>query len=648
MRFSSLRYALGLALCFLCLSGYQPPAKYIFPLDGYQDLSGTFAELRGNHFHGGLDIKTYRKVGIPVKAIADGYVCRIRTGPYGFGNAVYLRHPDGKYSAYAHLQRFTPEIEAIHYQTQREAQSTATDSYLSPQRLPVRQGDIIGYSGNSGSSFGPHLHFEIRDSLERPLNPLPYFLDKVPDSRPPELRQIAFQPLALNSRIEGRFEKLMLRPRGSQGRYLHTDTVKVWGPIGVEYEAIDRLNGASNPCGINYARLYLDAELMFQLDLEYFDFAETRGINQHVDYAYYQSSRDRLQRAYRASGNPLPFYEGGEKAGWLELKDDRSHRLTLDLIDAHGNLSRFETWLRRDTSALSTETLDSLQMPHPIVEMGRDYIHLTIEQATPDLLDGLYAQSLQGYQSFLSPAYQEGQDLHYLIALDPYNYPVRIFDDHGKVDFNLPYVSRVMPDRNHLIESGDWQAFFSYRSLFESLYVPHWEKASQEGALSSLFHVGDPNQPTWGGFVVSIKPADSLDQRGLGIARWDGKEWNYVGGRISPGGRIDTGVGSFGTYALVQDTIPPTLRNLSFSSGAKINAQTPLVLRVEDECSGIRHASIRTEIDGNWVPFRYDFKRDVITGDLSRVELSPGPHQLMVEVEDGAGNVSRKEYQLQW
>ncbi|MEL6844317.1 MAG: M23 family metallopeptidase, partial [Bacteroidota bacterium] len=293
---------LGLCLCLLLGFRHQQNL-YQFPLKGYRALSGTFGELRTNHFHSGIDVKVGGKSGAPLLAIQDGYVYRIKVSPYGFGSAVYLRHQDGRFSVYAHLSGFSDKIEDYTYLRQYASKKFSQELYLAQDEIPVRKGEIIGFAGNSGSSFGPHLHFEIRDPDERIINPLPYYKHLIADNKKPLVKEIAFEPIDLNSRVRGEFKKYTLTPSGSNGNYRVDPVIKIKGRVGLEYRAYDILDAAGNHCGINYARLYLDDQLVYAFSLDRFAFDEKRYINLHIDYAHYRNKRSRLQRAYVERGN---------------------------------------------------------------------------------------------------------------------------------------------------------------------------------------------------------------------------------------------------------------------------------------------------------------------------------------------------------
>ena len=185
----------------------QTYPKYGNPLDIPIQLSATFAEIRPNHVHAGLDIKTQSVEGKKVYAVADGYISRIGVSPYGYGNVLYVTHNDGYTSVYAHLQRFTGEIGKYVKQYQYKNKKYTSQIYPDKDKFPVKRGDLIGYTGNSGSSGGPHLHFEIRDANERPINPM-FFGYKIEDNVRPVILGVSVYPLGDESTLEGNIKPM--------------------------------------------------------------------------------------------------------------------------------------------------------------------------------------------------------------------------------------------------------------------------------------------------------------------------------------------------------------------------------------------------------------------------------------------------------
>ncbi len=639
---------LFLIFCYFLFPAYDPGESYHYPIEGNYALSGTFGELRPNHFHSGIDIKTYNKTGYKIYATDEGYLYRVKLSPYSYGKALYLRHPDGRFSVYGHLSGFIPEIEAFVQERQIKNEQFEQEIYLEKNRFSFKKGEVIGYSGNSGSSFGPHLHFELRDPSERIINALPYFKPLVKDEVKPILRKIAFEPLAPHSRVNGKYEKLLLSPSGKDGEYTLTNPILLQGKVGLEYAAIDKLSAASNPCGINYARLYLDEKLLFSLVLDVFDFDESHNINMHIDYAHYKEKGERLQKAYIDEGNHFSAYGQVRNKGILELSDDKLHNLRLELKDSHGNTSVLHAQVQRGNSlksALSTSTKSKAVALEASVKRNV----LVIEAQNAPLLENgmLYCERKFGKPVSLTAAYEDKGLATFLFPLDEGNYPEYIRDASGRHSLQTHLKGHVAAGRNGLVEFQEVQAFFPHDALFQALHLAIAEVPAPAGAFSKAYQIGDEHIPLRESFWVSFQQSwpEELAEH-LVIAKLSPKGWRYSGNKLGEDGRLYSKSGDFGIFCVMPDSTAPQLKAVNFQDGGTIPATTySLHLRLEDSFSGIDSKSIRATLDGVWVPFEYNFKTDQIS---SRMQKRPekGRHVLEVEARDGAGNLVKQRYEL--
>ncbi len=320
---------------------FQPPVAF------EMRLSGTFGELRPNHFHSGIDIKSSQgRIGDPVLAAGDGDVMRISVQPGGYGKALYLRHPNGYTSVYAHLDSFAPEIEAYVKEQQYRLQSFRVNLFPPVGRFRYRRGEQIGVLGNSGSSQGPHLHFEIRDSrTEKPINPLLFGL-RISDDRPPRMHQL--KVYYLNEKRETLRSRTFPLFREGERYRLQADTLLIgaWR-AGFGLKVYDHHNNVSNWNGIYALSLYQDGELVYRFRAEAFSFAETRFINAHMDYPERVARRSYFHRCYKLPGNRLSLYEATQNDGVVPLYRNRPSRIEIVAEDAYGNAARLEFWVRR-------------------------------------------------------------------------------------------------------------------------------------------------------------------------------------------------------------------------------------------------------------------------------------------------------------
>jgi hypothetical protein len=307
-------------------------------------LSGNFAELRSNHFHAGLDIKTQGVEGQKVYAVAEGYISRIKVSPYGYGKAIYVTHPNGYTSVYGHLKKYSEKIAKVVEEKQYQSERFAVQLFPAPFSIPVKKGEIIAYSGNSGGSAGPHLHFEIRETAsEHPVNPL-FFGFKIEDHIPPQIYKVAIYPLDDESYINGSNQMKYFQAKGNNGIYrLNTPyPILLQGRFGFGIMAIDRMDQTHNKYGLHNLQLYFDGQKIYEQEINEFAFHEGRYINSHLDYELYARKGLRFQKNFVDPGNKLRIYKVLENGGAIEINDESVHQLKYLASDLYGNLSTIE------------------------------------------------------------------------------------------------------------------------------------------------------------------------------------------------------------------------------------------------------------------------------------------------------------------
>lgn len=334
------RFTLGLLLLFSTFGFTQenyPQDAFRSPLDIPLILAGTFGELRSNHFHGGIDIKTQQREGLPVYGIADGTITRIKVSIWGYGKVLYVAHPNGYTSVYGHLQKFSPRIEKYVKKLQYDKKSFEVEAFPDYGELKIEKGELIAYSGNTGGSAGPHLHFEIRSSIsEKPTNPLLYGID-IPDATNPTLEKLFVYPLSDNSQVNQSREKVQVNfSRQADGTYL-ASTVNALGKIGVGFVGFDRLDMAANKNGVYAVSLSVNGKTYCSYDFESFSFGETRYINTLIDYHHLGRYRERIQKLFKSPGNYLSIYEELYNNGIIEVGEGLSYNVQLLISDFKGN-----------------------------------------------------------------------------------------------------------------------------------------------------------------------------------------------------------------------------------------------------------------------------------------------------------------------
>ncbi len=323
----------------------QPLAKidpyyYTVPVKIPVFLAGNFAELRPNHFHGGIDIKTQGKTGIEVDAAADGFVSRITISPAGYGRALYTDHPNGTTTVYGHLESFAPQIDEYIRNIQYQKETFAIDQVVPPGLLPVKKGEPIAKSGNAGSSVGPHLHFEIRRTKEEiMLNPLMFNMP-VKDKLKPIVQALMVYPISGESSVSGKqtpqkFEVIKTPNNGDQLKV--NQTISVYGEIGFGVQSVDLLDGSPNRCGIYSIKLTVDDHLIYSFKMDEVVINDSKYVNSHMDYALEVRTGQRLYRTWLEPGNKLKIYDAVEKRGIIEATDGKTHQVNYEISDVYGN-----------------------------------------------------------------------------------------------------------------------------------------------------------------------------------------------------------------------------------------------------------------------------------------------------------------------
>lgn len=378
------------------------------PFDFPLLLSGNFGELRSNHFHAGLDFKTQGAVGKPIYSPADGYISRATVSSGGYGRAVYVTHSNGYMTVYGHLDRFLPAVARKIAQVQYADEAFAVDVKFSPNEFPVSKGDIVAYSGNSGYSFGPHLHFEVRTADSDTLvNPMLFYKKNLSDDVAPVAHSVMFSPRCGMGMVNGASHPYVVKTSGTTLR----DTVTAWGHIGISVKADDYMSGTHNRYGLYTIELYVDDSLRFSSRMDGYAMADTRLVNAWAEYDRYHNTGEWFLRSYILDNNSLPLLSADRNRGWVNIDEQRLYKVEYRLGDYHGNVSNYLFHVQGVEGALpqhaiATENYLPWYLSH---EIFHERIHLEIPRG--ELFQNIFLQiSEEDAPDAVSPRYK--MDVH--------------------------------------------------------------------------------------------------------------------------------------------------------------------------------------------------------------------------------------------
>lgn len=571
------------------------------PLDIPLFLAGNFAEIRPNHFHGGIDIKTESIEGKKIYSIAKGRVSRIKVSTRGYGKALYIDHPNGYTSVYGHLQRYSDKIEEYLQKHQYKKETFEIELFPSKHELLVDSGEVVAFSGNSGGSSGPHLHFEIRDTkTEWGVNPLLFGFD-IKDNISPQIKVLGIYPLSGSSSVNGKNKPVLTGTFKSNGHYriAAKSPVNVKGAIGFGIEVTDNMNGTGNVCGIFSIELQVDGNTIYYHDVEKVSFDETRYINSHIDYELCKTKGRNIQKSFLQPNNKLGIYKNVKNSGIILFNDSLLHLVKYVVKDSYGNTSVLEFTVRS----------------HP-------FRNALPEQPAADTLfaelDSLSCEenSLQNFSLQSDSA-----------ASEPDTFGISMDSIPSKFNF-------FRYNEYNSYETKDVIVSMPKNILYDNLLFEYSIGTRIKGGVSPVHRLHHPLVPLHSFMTISIK-TDSIKKEYFNkafIASLNGSHPVAEGGSYEDG-FVTTKTRSFGNYTVLIDTIPPGIKPISVSG-----SREKMVFRIGDNLSGIK--SYRGTIDNKWILMEYDYKTGLLVYTFDDSRVSSGRHLFQLTVTDERGNSS--------
>ncbi len=603
---------------------FPPAEKYLYPINPGSpgSLAGTMGELRNTHFHSGIDIRTDNIIGLPVLASKSGYISRASVSPSGYGNVLYITHPDGNTTLYAHLDKFSGAIAKHILQEQYKQKSASIDLFFQEGQFRVRRGDTVALSGNSGASGGPHLHFDIRDSDNYALNPLMVeSFSEITDKLPPALEKIALKTLDINSRINDRFGRFEFYAQRVGNNFILSAPILASGNIGVELLAKDRLAPKSRFYGgVNYIEMQVDSQLIFKQSIDKINIAETRGIYTLMDFKTLRRNGTRFYKLYVDDGNKLNFYHESPGNGKIRLDEKKNAVVKIIMKDSYGNASTVSFTLKPSSPSKIVKLLEPMRDSVDF-DIQENVMVVSAKTCLPADSNRAVIFSKSG-QNAIQPDYSNELRSVFLIDLRK-GFPDSI---HVCSKTIVPKIKVSVPSsREYKYYSDDIDIEFPDKSLYDTIYlsVDHYNKDGQE-----MFYIGPRSVPIDNSLIVTVRPSSKVNwDKTHAIYRTAGRGYSYLGGGWENGG-VQFATREFGEFTILQDTAPPTIKPVSLNS-------TAVRFKIRDNLSGIN--DYQATIDGQWLLMHFDSKSATIWSEkLDKSKPLKGDFTLVVT--DNAGN----------
>ncbi len=547
-----------------------PQNYFRIPINITPSLSGSFGEIRTNHFHSGIDFRTQSVEGKPVFAAADGFVSRIRVSPIGFGKAIYIDHPNGFTTVYAHVRNFKASIQQYIINEQYKREEFDVDLYPDKGSMAVKKGEIIAWSGNSGSSGGPHLHFEIRRTAGQiPVNPILFGI-KVADKISPIIQRLKIYPADEFSSVNRIDAPQVFEVTGGNGQYrlIPENSLVLSGRAAFGIQCFDMHNDSSLKLGIAKMEVVINSQLVYSYIIDEFSFDETRYVNAIIDYEELIRNKRKFIQTRILPNNPLKIYKGAYQNGTFDFSNPVHYQIQIVVTDSHSN------------------------------------------------------QSVLNFKATGDPAS-----------------PQRISppDTMGKKMFRFNQANIIREERI-VIEMPPL-------ALYEDSWIALSEKNQEKGTFSKVFDVHNPTTPVHRSYILRLKTnemPERLRAKALIASKNNENNWGSEGGKFE-NGWVEATVRTFGTFAVMVDTIPPQITTINIQNGKDISNQKEIRIKIKDNLSGIR--AYHGTLNGQWVLMDYDPKNELLVYVFDG-RLKKGENRFVLKVSDFVGNISHYEAKL--
>jgi hypothetical protein len=600
-------------------------ADYLWPTNASSYASASFGETRSSHFHAALDVKTWGRKGYDVYATRDGIVHRLGRSPWGYGNVIYLKHDDGSYSVYAHLETFIPKFNQLVDSLRLANFDFIVNEYVQKYNLRVKQGDIIGYTGASGVG-PPHLHFELRTPTESPFNPLITNIN-IKDRVSPRFSSMALEPLGSNATVEDK-KSVFIRDTWRRDGVYQFGTIDVAGEVGLSVDAFDMANDVGNVYAAYELSMFVDDHHYFTTRMDSFSYPQAKMMFLDRVYSILKSSNRGFQRLFVKDGNELPFYETNSTDGKLALTEG-NHSIKVVARDFYGNQSELRGTIRVSPAKTDIRRETVLNPAQPYLLPALSYQdHRTIidtwdwnnEWFRPIADDTLeltlrpFKPGANGVKYYIPPNANEGIELgdeSYFAIIDSGWFPLfRIFPQQSGTWHH--------PTQPLSVSAGKRAVFDTLSVSFSSRELNHSNNQSpntsssdnaESKAIAEIF-IGPNHAPLKSVLGLHYQLPDKIENpEHYAFYRYNEryKKLNFIPARQN-GHQLSGYISDFGLYHIVADTTAPKLSTPRMYRNTR--GEWRIKVTARDDLSGVDFSGATFTINNERGIVEYDPELD--------------------------------------
>ena len=643
---------------------------YVWPIGTGKQLTSNFGEFRDKHFHMGIDIRTNSSIGHPIYAVQDGYIHRIATDFRGYGKVLYLKTNDYKIVVYGHLNEFSEQLENLLFELQNENQSYLVNKYFNQEEYPVKRGEIIGYSGNSGGSTGPHLHFELRNGIDQPLNPMTNGFP-ITDNIPPNFLDLSIIPLDERTQINGSplpqsYSTVQLAPC----EYILIDTISVAGIIGITTQVIDKIQDATFSYQIEILELSVDSISAFSVHYDSLDFSESEYITTVYGQPVNNPKHNDFQKLYRLETCPKLTIHKDDKNGIINLTDG-IHKVEIVASDAAQNKSTLTFYIRSKNHPKKAKYKTLLNLnDYPTFNTELKVFNPELIQLEKGAIFQLQTDvnSSDTIRAFIEkpdmmmtfPLIKIDVDKYISEMIDPYLFKdskscgfVIYYDEIQKYEFGftpmliLPDSAQKIIAHDGLISVETNNAIYDTTLMWitEQTFKPPKDSVTHKSNIFELHPYGIPFKND---ISISLAINNDIDLKHCAIYTFNNKKskWDFEKSKIDTINNFITAKFSEANiFSILEDTRPPWFLDIYPKNQQTYSNDSLKTFKIilDDDLSGIELSEeyMRVYLDGKriWVAYQ---PVDKEISYILRNTLSIGDHNLLINIQDRSGNSASK------